>query len=87
MKKQSEKINYSTLRKKLIVQQLKSPRTANEAISRIFANDLKKGANYVLERRGWKFYVHLNKFFAPLEREGKIKLVSVKGGEKLWVAI
>lgn len=76
---------FTAYRKNLIVAQLKNARTANQAIERIFASDMKKGPTFVISSRGWKFYVHLNKLFAPLEREGRIKQIGECDGEKLWV--
>ena len=65
----------------------KKPRTANEAIERIWNNDMEKG----IERpRKWVFYTHLNKRLAPLEKAGVIRNVGHKKGdtgrlEKLWI--
>lgn len=78
------KTEFKLYRKGLIVRQLKNPKTANEVITEIFNNDLRKGSEFIIKERGWKFYVHLNKFFSPLEKEGFITQVGQKKGEKLW---
>lgn len=78
------KKEFTAYRKGMIVGLLKKPRTANEVISEIFYNDLRKGSEYIIKERGWKFYVHLNKLFSPLEKEGYIEHVGERGGEKLW---
>jgi len=62
--------------------------TANECIDSIFKNDLTAGLVNSVDR-GWKFYVHLNKLFAPLRSAGHIKEVGTKLGptgktEKIW---
>ena len=64
------------------------PKTANETIDSIYFNDQKMG----IKRDGWKFYVHLNKDFSPLERKGFIKCVGTKTGptgksEKIWAIV
>ncbi len=74
----------------LMLKQFKKPRTANEAIQKIFVQDVRKGEEFVVKERGWKFYVHLNKLVAPMERYGLIKVVGEKRGptnrmEKIWV--
>jgi len=59
--------------------------SANDVINTIFNKDLKRGT----ERGGWRFYVHLNKQFAPMERAGYIQQVGEKQGEfrkeKVWM--
>ncbi len=62
--------------------------TANECIDAIFKKDLTNGLVNTVDR-GWQFYLHLNKLFAPMEREGRISLVDTKMGpskriEKVW---
>lgn len=54
------------------------PQTANEVISSIFFEDQLKHR----KREGWKFYVHLNKDFAPLEKKGLIRQIGTKINEK-----
>lgn len=82
-----DKSSYTEMRKKLLLKELVIGKTANEAIQRIFEKDLKKGSSAVFER-GWKFYVHLNKLFSPLEKEGRIKCIGDRGwSEKVWIAI
>ena len=59
--------------------------TANELIGNLYKSDIKQG----LVRTDWKFYNHINKRFAPLERKGMIKVVGYKTGptgrtEKVW---
>lgn len=59
--------------------------TANEVIERVFKKDVRNGEAI---SRGWRFYVHMNKLFAPMKREGLINQVgekSVNGrSEKVW---
>ena len=59
-------------------------RSINDVINEIYEDDIKDQT----VRPGWRFYVHLNKLFAPMEREGLIKVVGEKQGryrmEKLW---
>lgn len=67
----------------------KKPQTTNEIIKKIFKKDLKAGEDFVVNTRGWKFYVHLNKCFAPMERKKLIKQTDIKIGEtgkpeKVW---
>lgn len=69
------------------MKRLSSPKTANEVIDLIFAKDW-KDQNF----KGWKYYVHLNKLFSPMEVDGQItkigsKLGPTKKNEKIWVAI
>jgi hypothetical protein len=59
--------------------------TVNEAIDKIYGDDIKAG----MARNCWKFYVHLNKLPAPMERAGLIEQDGYKKGptgkyEKLW---
>jgi len=59
--------------------------TANEVIHSIYRNDVKNG----IARTDWKFYLHLNKRFAPLSRRGLVAQVETKMGpskrlEKVW---
>lgn len=59
--------------------------TANETIHSIYRYDVKNG----LLRADWKFYLHLNKRFAPLTRKGLIMQIGTKVGpsnrpEKVW---
>ena len=73
---------------KRLVQQFKKDRTANEAISRSFANDVR--AQCAIDK-GWKYYVHLNKLIAPMSRSGIIIQTGTKIGpthkeEKIWAA-
>lgn len=71
----------------LILQQLaKGAQTANECIGAIFHRELENG---ISSTRNWRFYVHLNKLFAVLQKEGQIAPVDVKMGptrrlEKVW---
>lgn len=69
-----------------ILRQLSKPQTANEIISTLFKRDVR--SNSALSK-GWRYYVHMNKLFAPLEREGLIKQCGTKIGEtnreeKIW---
>lgn len=67
-------------RKNLLLSVLKrGPRTANETIEMIYRRN---------SRLGWKFYLHLNKLFSPLEKEGKIKNTGKNSdGEKVWEVV
>lgn len=74
----------------LIEKQLKKYRkmTANECLDAIFKKDLTEGLVNTVDR-GWQFYLHLNKLFAPMEKEGRISQVGTKMGpskrqEKVW---
>lgn len=60
--------------------------TINECIDRVFTNDIKSGK---IEDRTWKFYVHLNKLFSPMERKNLVTHVNYRVGptgknEKTW---
>jgi len=74
----------TTKNRSRLLANLRKPRTANEVIENIFANDKRT------RRLGsWKYYLHLNKLFAPMERAGLIRQVGQKKGptnkiEKLW---
>lgn len=70
----------------LLVKQFGRPRTANEAIQRIFVAEQKSGKSL---ERDWKFYLQLNKLIAPLARQGRLVQVGEKVGptrrvEKVW---
>lgn len=72
-------------KEKRLLKQMKTPKTANEVIDRIFDKDW-SDRNFM----GWKYYVHLNKLFAPLAKRGLIEQVGDKVGptnklEKLWM--
>ena len=74
---ESQQLILKTMGRKLI--------SANDVINKIYFNDAKKG----IIRPGWRFYVHLNKQFAPMERAGYIQQVGEKQGEfrkeKVWM--
>ena len=77
-------VSETQKRKKLLMRQLRTPRTINQVIQRIKERDDKKG-----EPRDWRFYVHLNKLPLAMERQGLIKQVGQKVGptkrpEKVW---
>jgi len=62
--------------------------TANECIDIIFKEDLTAGLVNSVDR-GWKFYLHLNKLFSSMEKEGVITQKGTKIGpsrreEKVW---
>ncbi len=66
--------------------------TASEIGKRIFRNELnKKGVEFVVEVRGFKFYAYLNKHYTPMVNKGLVKVVGLTKGhrkmEKLWEAI
>lgn len=79
------KAEIAQMKKDLITKQLSKSRTANEVIQNIFNNDMKKGSRFVATKRGWKFYVHLNKYFSNMEKAGVIRQTGLKNGEKLWL--
>lgn len=62
--------------------------TANEIIEKMFKLDAKSGA---INNRSWKYYVHCNKLFSPMEKAGAINHIGDKIGptnktEKIWSA-
>jgi hypothetical protein len=74
----------------LIEKELKKYRkmTANECIDNIFKRDLTAGLVNTIDR-GWQHYLHLNKLFSPMEKEGRLVQVGTKAGpskrqEKVW---
>lgn len=74
----------------LIEKQIKKYKklTANECIDIIFKLDLTEGLVNTVDR-GWQFYLHLNKLFSPMEKEGVIRQSGTKRGpskrlEKIW---
>lgn len=71
-------------RKSLLLKKFskKVPKTVNKVIDSIYKSDMKKG----VDRDSWKFYVHLNKLPAQMEKEGLIQWTGVKeNNEKLWL--
>ena len=73
--------------RKRILNELSKPRTANEVIDILFDKDVKSGD---INKMSWKYYVHLNKLFSPMETSGLIennglKLGPTKKFEKVWV--
>lgn len=86
MKKMTRE-QFRLYRENLILRNLEGAMTANQVIDKIFKSDLRRGTGAML-LRGWKFYVHLNKFFAKMERDEKIKHVGIYDtGEKLWMKL
>lgn len=80
---------FREFRKKMLLEKLarKRGRTINQVINAIYERDLEKGKDFALAR-GWKFYTHLNKLFAPMERDNLVKHIGYdKQGEKLWVRL
>lgn len=78
----------SDCNRELILRKLqKSSKTSNEVIESIWKDDLRTGK---VHSRNWRFYVHLNKLFAKLSRDGHIEeLDNTKKGptgrnEKIW---
>lgn len=62
---------------------LKKPSTANEIIDHIYQTDIDCG----LVEKDWKFYLQLNKLFAPMEKNGLIvqtSLTTSNRPEKVW---
>lgn len=58
-------------------------KTVNQVIDSFFRSDIKKG---LAVGKGWRYYVHLNKLPAILQKEGKLEYVGdTNDGEKLWV--
>jgi len=81
----TKKQKYDLIEKQLVKYK---KMTANECIDAIFKKDLTAGEVNTIDR-GWQFYVHLNKQFAPMEKEGRIVHVDSKMGpskrlEKVW---
>ena len=75
------------INRKLILKYLRKPRTANEVIEMIFKSDVRTNK---INDRSWKFYVHLNKLFFPMKKDGELKEVGTKIGptnrtEKIWL--
>lgn len=66
------------------------PSTANEIINSIYEDTIKVNSKKQLIEIGWRFFVHLNKFFSPMEKDGLIKFTGkYKKGElgkmeKIW---
>ena len=62
-------------------------KSVNDVISEIYADDVARGRH----RNSWRFYVHLNKYPAEMERRGLIKHVGEKMGEyrkeKMWIRV
>lgn len=82
-----KKAEFLKMRKELILSKMDTPKTANQIIDEIFKDDLSNGTDKVL-MRGWKFYVHLNKLFSPLEKEGFVVNTHLNNdNEKVWEKI
>lgn len=69
----------------------KKPMTANEVIDSLYNDDIRNnGIEFLVTNRGWRYYVHLNKLFAPLERDyvimftGEYRLGETGKMEKVW---
>ena len=47
---------------------------------------LEQEAKEFMKKRGWKYYVHMNKLFSVLLKNGDLDQVGLcpKTGEKLW---
>jgi hypothetical protein len=65
--------------------------SANEIITMLYNEDIRRhGADFLIEKRGWRYFNHLNKLFAPMEKAGFIEFTGLytKGEsgkrEKLW---
>lgn len=56
--------------------------TANELIDELYAEDLSMGMKHIVDR-GWRYWVHINKLFSPMEKSGLIKLLNDED-EKIW---
>lgn len=79
------------VKEKLLLKELskKGAATANEVIDTIFNREVRVGAAFVIGR-GWRFYVHLNKHFSVLKKNGYIvdkgkRLGPTGRMEKVWV--
>lgn len=84
-KKNTEKIN------RILSKLEKGNLTANEVISLLYLDDLNNhGKDFLVENRGWRYYVHLNKLFAPMEKDyliyftGEYRLGESGKMEKVW---
>lgn len=64
-----------------LIEKKKSPVSTNDVIDYLFKRDLKKGFDYMVEVRGWRYYVHLNKQTINLERNGLIENIGTKIGD------
>ena len=67
------------------VVRIKKTCTINEALNFMWEIDLKEGFEF-MKKRGWKYYVHMNKLFSVLLKNGDLNQVGLcpKTGEKLW---
>jgi hypothetical protein len=86
------KKEFSLYREKLILSTIKKlggKATVNEVIEYIWRVDKRKNITY---SRGWRFYVHLNKFPAVMEKRKLIEHTGFKfcahsgREEKVWTA-
>ena len=77
-------VNAKEFNNALILKAMRKPMSANQIINKIYTADIRNGLN----RKDWKFYVHLNKLFAPLNRKGLIEHKGFIAGEnqqeKVW---
>jgi hypothetical protein len=92
MKKRPSKLDSREERQTRIIKRLIKLKnaTANQVIDSLYYDDLTKFGPDGMIEIGWRYYVHLNKFFAVLEREGYITFTGeqVTGElgkkEKVW---
>jgi len=56
------------------------PVSTNDVIDYLFKVDLGYGFQFMVEDRGWRYYVHLNKQTINLERDGLIERIGTKKG-------
>ena len=67
-----EKISQEE-KEEMILRELakKGSATANQIIDAFYRRDIRKGYEYAV-KKGWRFYVHLNKHYSVLEDRGMI---------------
>ena len=81
-------LQRTKIRKERILRKLKvmQPCTINQVIDCLHTDDLYKRGERQLILLGWRYYVHLNKLFSPMEKDGIIKFTGKfnENGEKIW---
>ena len=78
----AEREAYNEQRKLLLLKHFKKAQTINDVIQTIFEKDVREGTAIA---KGWRYYVHLNKFPSQLKTEKRLAHVGEDSkGEKLW---
>lgn len=83
------------MKRKRLVKRLQKLRkaTINQVIDSLYQDDINEFNKSEMIEIGWRYYVHLNKHFAPMERDGLIEQTGeeVMGEfgkmEKLWRSV